>query len=195
MIAFFVALLLDAPIAGWVHSTGIAYHVQHGRWWPKILKAPGDFRFNLIVAFLLVIVRQIHWKQGVFVVCAGVMSGLNSPLKWIVGRYRPFHPDPRQLRPFHLEPFWHGLHGLFHQGPLSFPSGHECTAFALAAALLVVWPRGGWIFVIVAFVTGLERIAENAHYPSDVVGAVGFSMLCVMLLNRLPIWERNPCPV
>lgn len=152
--------------------------------WPEILKSPGDFRFNLAVAFLLVIARQINWKQGLFVVVVGILSGLNSLIKWMVGRYRPFKaPGPIQPRPFHLEPFWHGFQGLFKQGPLSFPSGHESTAFALAVALLIVWPRGGWIFVLIALCTGLERIAENAHYPSDVIGAIWLGAVCAVALR------------
>jgi membrane-associated phospholipid phosphatase len=205
IVAFIVALVVDTPVATRVHTSGTCSYIQHAVWpsnysigrrhlpaWPAILKAPGVFWTTVAVVSLLAILRQINGKQCVFVLLAGVMSGLNSPIKWIVGRYRPYKsPGPVQPNPFHIEPFWHGLHGLLKQGPLSFPSGHESTAFALATALLLVWPRGGWVFVLLALVTGLERICENAHYCSDVVGAIGFAMLGVLLLNRLlKDWSR-----
>ncbi len=185
-IAFCVALCVDAPVAGWVHASGLAVHVQRAQWWPMLLKAPGDFRFNLYVVAILVIARQIRWKQGIFVILAGVLSGGNFLIKWMVGRNRPFKPPGTTLpQPMQLHPFPGGIHGLFHeQRDLSFVSGHACTSFALAAALVVVCPRWGWIFIIIATLTGIERIIENAHYCSDVIGGMGFAMVCVMVLNK-----------
>ncbi len=185
IVSFVIALLLDTPVARWIHDSGIRRYVQQADYWPEILKAPGDFRFNLAVVVVLIIARQINWRQGVLVVLAGVASGLNSVIKWIAGRYRPYNPVPGQLKPFNLEPFWHGWHGFIKQGPLSFPSGHASTSFALAAALVVVWPRGGWVFVVISIFTGLERVSEDAHYCTDVIGAFGFAMLCVLVLDRL----------
>jgi membrane-associated phospholipid phosphatase len=192
-IAFIIALLLDARVAEFARASGLARAIEGSRT-ADVIKIPGNFWFTLAVAALLWLFRRSGWKCSVFVILTGVVSGANALLKWIVGRTRPFKlPGTHNLRPFELHPFWHGISGLFNQRDLSFPSGHECTAAALAAAIVVVWPRGAWFFIALAVLVGIERVAENAHYFSDVVAAAGFSMLCVALLNRaLSKWIKTP---
>jgi len=185
IIAFIIALYLDYPIAHWVHTSGFGKQVE-GKWWAQIIKEPGEFGFTIAVALLLAIIKQIKPKQAVFVILAGIASGSNALVKWIVGRFRPYKLSGTSgLHPFELRPFFHGLAGLFNQHDLCFPSGHECTTAALATAMVLVWPRGAWVFVILAILVGIERPAENAHYASDVVGAVGFAMLLTVLLYRV----------
>jgi membrane-associated phospholipid phosphatase len=61
--------------------------------------------------------------------------------------------------------------------------------------MVVVWPQGAWPFICLAVLVGIERVAENAHYLSDVVGAAGFSILCVAVLNKLlSNWMKKPKP-
>ena len=192
-IAFIVALLLDARVAEFARSSGLARTVEGSRW-AQIIKISGTFWFTLAVAGLLWLFRRAGWKSSAFVIFAGILSGTNGLVKWIVGRTRPFKlPGTFDLRPFEFHPFWHGISGFFNQRDLSFPSGHECTAAALAAAIAIVWPRGAWVFICLAILVGIERVAENAHYLSDVVAAAGFSVLCVALLNQaLSSWIKMP---
>lgn len=57
-------------------------------------------------------------------------------------------------------------------GMQSFPSAHTACAFGFACLLTWAWPSGRLAFLTLAFLTGLERIATAAHYPSDVcIGA------------------------
>jgi len=49
----------------------------------------------------------------------------------------------------------------------SFPSGHSATAAGLAAALAWRYPRGGWLFALLAALGAMQRVATLAHYPSD----------------------------
>jgi membrane-associated phospholipid phosphatase len=194
-IAFVVALLLDTRVAEFCRSSGLARALEGSRL-AELVKVPGTIWFTLAVAALLWLFRRAGWKCSAFVVLAGIVSGANGLLKWMVGRSRPFKlPGTHDLRPFDLHPFWHGMYGLFHERDLSFPSGHECTAAALAAAILIIWPRGAWLFICLAALVGIERVVENAHYFSDVVAAAGFSMLCVAVLNRaLSRWIMRPQP-
>jgi membrane-associated phospholipid phosphatase len=184
IIAMIIALFLDYPIAHWVHTSGFAKHVE-GKGWAQIIKEPGEFGFTLAAAALLLLFRQIKLKQAAFVALAGIASGANAIVKWIAGRYRPYKfPMSPGLHPFSFRPFFHGLTGLFHEHDLCFPSGHECTAAALATAMVFVWRRGSWVFVLLAIFVGIERPAENAHYLSDVIGAVGFAVLTTTFLHR-----------
>ena len=57
----------------------------------------------------------------------------------------------------------------------SMPSAHTATAVGLAIVLTAICPRGRFLFAALAMLVGLQRIATQAHFPSDVCGgaAVG----------------------
>jgi membrane-associated phospholipid phosphatase len=193
IIALVIAVFLDAPVAAYIHSTGIDKLVTG--WWPHVIKAPGHILFTLAVAGLLWLFRRTGWKGCVFVMLAGALSSINVPIKWMAGRTRPYKLPGGQLHPFELHPFRGGFWGFFHESDLCFPSGHAITAFTLAAAVGVVWPDGFPIFFSLAILVGLERIAENAHFCSDVVGAGAIGFLCVQILRQLLWgWLRAPKP-
>jgi len=75
----------------------------------------------------------------------------------------------------------------------SFPSGHTATAFTVAgvAALTVRRARTAALFLILAFLVGLSRIAAGVHWPADVAaGALlgwGTAAAGVWLAGKLPI--------
>lgn len=60
----------------------------------------------------------------------------------------------------------------------SFPSGHSNTAFVLAAFLLMLYPRGRWIWFVLAAGCALARVRFRRHFPSDILmgGALGWTM-------------------
>lgn len=179
---------VDWPVAHWVydHRPAIPRHsieyqngpVSREDTWAKVVKWPGDFRFTLVVAGLVLILHRDHWKAAGFVCLAGIFSGVTSILKWVFGRTRPLRPGE--------SPGWNffndGPMGLFNHQDVSFPSGHAALAFATAAALSVLWPRWTVPFYILAAVVGLERILENAHFVSDVVAAAFVGWLCVRVI-------------
>ncbi len=167
-----IAMLLDRPIAAALHRSGID-SVIHDAWISGVWKLPGTFLFAVLLVITLVALGKFTYREGVYVLVAGILAGSNVVLKWVVGRTRPFKLDMSgEPRPFYLQPFWQGVYGFFHQRDLSFPSGHECSAFVLAVAIALIRPLWGWIFFILAAAVGLERILENAHYFSDVVAAM-----------------------
>jgi membrane-associated phospholipid phosphatase len=63
-------------------------------------------------------------------------------------------------------------------GDLSFPSGHATLAFATAAALSYLSPRGRWLFLALATGTALSRVVMQAHFYSDVIfgAALGYTL-------------------
>jgi membrane-associated phospholipid phosphatase len=173
-VAFGLALAADRPVATWAHDSGFGIKLKtQAHWVTQVARLPGNFlTFPLIVAAGLIVRDLRHWKAALFVLAAGASAGLNSLVKWIVGRARPF-----QGGMFEAHPFVGGLHGLF--GPnQSFPSGDVCLAAATAGSLMILWPRKrGW-FVPIIFIVAAERILEGAHYPSDTVaaGALGLAL-------------------
>jgi len=70
----------------------------------------------------------------------------------------------------------------------SFPSAHSATAVGFAVALAVCFPRGKWLFYILAVLTCFSRMQVGAHYLSDVlVGAaigIGVARLSLKYLSE-----------
>jgi membrane-associated phospholipid phosphatase len=67
----------------------------------------------------------------------------------------------------------------------SFPSGHAATAVAMAFALSTLYPRGRWVFVVLAALACVQRIAAGAHYPTDVLGGIAIAAGFFLIFERL----------
>jgi membrane-associated phospholipid phosphatase len=179
--AFFIALLLDRPVATWVYQSGLGVELKsHWRWLIRIARLPGNFlTFTLVVSTLLFYLGPRWWPAAAFVLVSGVFSGSNSFVKWMVGRRRPFQGDM-----FGLHPFAGSWAGLF--GPnLSFPSGDVCLAAATAGSLAILFPPWRGLCAAVVLVVAVERVTEGAHYPSDVVAGAALGWLLAHLAWRL----------
>ena len=160
---FALALALDRPIAERLTPTPIVNKHDPWVWW---VKRPGDFRFTLVLAAVVTLLHHRRLRAGGFILLCGVTAGLfYTVFRWGVGRYRPVF----RLEPFDFHPFVNGIHGLFYEQNLSFPSGHACLSFATASALGILIPRWKFAFFPFAAVVAVERLLENAHYLSDVL--------------------------
>lgn len=179
---FLVALPLDAPIATWVHQSGTD-HAVRGQWLAEIVKFAGTYWFVLVVVIVGLLTRWLRSRESLFVLLACAASGSDALVKWVVGRTRPYKlSEAGQPLPFKLQPFWHGLSGLFHEKNLSFASGHECLAFSLATAIVLIRPRWGIVFGVLAALVGTERVLENAHYLSDVIGGIAVGAISALIV-------------
>ncbi len=116
-------------------------------------------------------------------------AGTNEIIKQITGRARPEFSvltDAKHLA--RLEKFIHEHPGTpvraerkdqwlllkphrpFFRGEFdSFPSGHALAAFVLAAFLIAMYPRGRWIWIILAVGCALARVRFRRHFPEDVI--------------------------
>ena len=96
-----------------------------------------------------------------------VGAAMESTLKLISGRQRPYVLDPNTNEP---RPAFHGPSYSVHNNS-SFPSGHTTVAFA-AATVFALEYRDRPLFAIIAYsaasLIGLSRITENKHWVSDV---------------------------
>jgi membrane-associated phospholipid phosphatase len=150
----------------------------------RLLRAPGHLAFTLCLAALLVLRHPLRWRAGAFLLSCAGLGGIGVWwLKWAVGRVRPFHGVP----PFDFHSFERGIPGLIANRNLGFPSGDATLAFATAACMGILVPRSRPFFLVAAVVVGAERVLENAHYVSDVVGAAVLGTLCVPLARWL--WQ------
>jgi len=124
--------------------------------------------------------KMLAWADRVrFFFAAVAVTGLAViPLKLLFGKARPsllFDHDRYGFQWF-AAPNAYNMHG--------FPSGHTTTAFAVATALALIFPRFAVLFYAGALLVGLSRIGVLYHYPSDVVaGAVLGTVLTLLLYN------------
>ncbi len=182
---FVIALMLDAPVATWVHTHGIDTAIE-GHWITNRWKSPGNFGFAICVVIIAMAMGKIDLRDGGFVLLCGILAAADVVIKWVVGRTRPFKLDAMdRVMPFTLHPFKDGIWGFFHQKDLSFPSGHEWSAFALAMAIALIRPKWSWIFFMIAFAVGAERVLENAHFISDVFAAMPGAVIGCVIAYRL----------
>lgn len=139
------------------------------------------------VIWLALSVVMLFFKKtrrgGICALCAiavGFLAG-EIILKNIVCRPRPFQTFPEYARLLIAEPSgW------------SFPSGHSCSSFAAATALLLNNRKIGAPALILAILIAFSRVFLFVHWPSDIlVGAtlgiltaVGVQLLAGKLQNH-----------
>jgi membrane-associated phospholipid phosphatase len=180
--AFVAALFLDIPLSTLAHTSGVAPWLKEHLFISLTIRRPGHFLYTLAACAVLL---WLAWKAGIrggrelwekpaIVLLAGILSGINVFLKWSIGRIRPYHGVP----PFQLHPFGKGL--IEAEASFSFPSGDASLAFAMAMSLTIVAPRQRILWWTLAIIVGVERVCENAHYPSDVVA--GAALGCAVAL-------------
>ena len=172
--AMVVGFFLDAPVAHFADRAAIDRdHVGN-----HLMKMGGDWRFTLAVALALIAWHRDAWRAaGLLALSAAAGGVLYTLVKWSAGRQRPVV----RIDPLRFSPFINGFKGFLDEPNMSFPSGHACLAFATAATLGIVIPRWRYAFYALAVVVAAERVAENAHYVTDVVAGAGLGVLSAYL--------------
>jgi membrane-associated phospholipid phosphatase len=186
--AVIIALMyaLDAREIGLMPARGSA-----GLWLVRILTDFGKDTYVLSAlagALLLIAVIAPRLRQSsrsvllsfairlqflFFAVLVAVLAG--EVIKWLVGRGRPFVGG--KANAFNFAPFT-GT-----EAYASFPSGHAITAFALAFAVSVLWPRARVAMFVYACLIALTRLVLLAHHPSDVVAGALIGMVGAMFVR------------
>lgn len=187
------ALVLDAPVGAY-----------RGQWPPtlaRLARATTDVGLSgwYIVPSALVVVAVAFavWEGSArrrlvllyswsatafFVLCATGLSGLIATvLKRVIGRARPEHFQ--EVGAFAFD---------FLARPASyasFPSGHATTIGAVAAILLLFFPRWRFAIVPLAIWMGMTRVVTGVHYPSDVFAGLlfgsSFTVVTAIVFARL----------
>ncbi len=101
--------------------------------------------------------RQFLILALVLILVAMVSQGLKA----LVYRERPFVTHP-------------SIEKLSEAGSSSFPSGHTLEAFAIAAALSLLFSRKQVVIPVYiwAMLVAYSRMALGVHYPSDVLAGI-----------------------
>jgi membrane-associated phospholipid phosphatase len=160
-------------------------------WWVRILTDFGKDEYVLaVLAGLLIAVaivspalrgiqRSLLVGLGTrlqFIFCAVAVSSLvTEVLKYCVGRGRPFVGG--EANAFHFS------HFAGNPAYYSFPSGHATTAFALAFAVSVIWPKARLAMAVYAIVIAATRLVLVAHHPSDVVAGALVGVIGAMFVR------------
>jgi membrane-associated phospholipid phosphatase len=110
------------------------------------------------------VLAALALRLGFLFLAIGVTGLVVTVIKRVVGRARPMIAgDDVFLYKFFL---WRVEYA-------SFPSGHATTAFAVAVAFGVLWPRLRLLLWTYAVMIALSRVIVTAHHPSDVLaGAI-----------------------
>lgn len=148
----------------------------------ELVTISGEARWYYILLILTYFPLRIIWKNKtwsmklLFIFLSLSASGLvNLVVKWLAGRNRP------------INYFTHGLYGFNYFGVgyelTSLPSGHAVTAFSIASAVSILFPRAGIAAFVIAISIGTTRIILTSHYLSDVIAGAGIGILSTMLVK------------
>jgi len=160
-------------------------------WWVRILTDFGKDEYVLAaLAALLIVVaivspalrgmqRSLLLGLGTrlqFLFCAVTVPILiTEVIKWCVGRGRPFVGGEADV--------FHFSHFAGNPAYYSFPSGHATTAFALAFAVSVIWPKARLAMAVYAVIIAASRLVLLAHHPSDVVAGALIGIIGAMFVR------------
>ncbi len=167
------------PHAPWWRTTtplfgSQLYHHMESTW--RALRDVGVPAEVLFIMLLVAVYDPARWRGGAIMLGSILgAGGVSEFFKSLCGRIRPIGmlPDGHLNDGLNVWVFGRGLHT---QKDLSFPSGHAVVAFAMAAALTYLSPRGKWLFLMIAWLTAFSRVVMQAHFYSDIIagGTIGW---------------------
>ncbi len=152
----------DIALLQWIHSHPLPYSV------PFLQVISDTTTYVSIAMVLLVLIIALVKRSKTFrmqffklVTMLIIVLGVTQGLKALIQRERPFITYP-------------SIEKLSSGGDSSFPSGHTLEAFAMAAAISMLFARKKIIIPIYvwAILVAYSRMALGVHYPSDVLAGI-----------------------
>ncbi|MCA9137387.1 MAG: phosphatase PAP2 family protein [Planctomycetales bacterium] len=185
MLSVPMVTLVDIPVARWFASKPLTGEFRNGLELMQIFSHGSGVFLVLLGIFLMA--PQCRWhlpRLATLAIGAGAIATLG---KMFVLRPRPtgLNLDVASIDSAWLWAFDWTLSQVatFNASTRAFPSGDMATATALTVGLWFVLPRGRILFAMICLGTVLQRLACNAHFPSDILGgaACGFFWAYVCL--------------
>lgn len=207
LLAAAAALLIDVPVGQWCFDTFSAKAARlrgDHSWWvgsvSQLLRFAELFGHGwgvaLTVCLIFVLDPGRRWAIPRLLAAASLSGLAVNLLKMTVIRTRPgsFHFDGSVWQTFGAwMPPWESNAAL-----QSLPSGHTGLAVGLAIALIWIYPRGRYLFPVLALLVACQRIQAGAHWTSDVLSAAAVGCLvswAVLEVGPLPPqfnrWEAD----
>ena len=155
-----------------------------------LLEMISMFGHGVATAFAALLIWNLdppRRKDIPVVIGATLLAGITATLlKVAVQRPRPFYISMVEVDP-------NGGIGeaVFNNALQSFPSGHTATAFALAGALTLLYPRGARMFFCFAILVGIQRVVTQNHFPSDVFAGAIIGIVDVSIVGYLVLFFNN----
>lgn len=154
----------DAPKSQWASPDGYLrakFYDRMESFW-QVLRDLGSPVATALIVVIVWIYDRRKWRASLVVVCAAAGTGaLSWFIRALAGRYRPIVDDGANT--------WHLFRGFWETKNLSWPSGHSTLAFATAAALSYLSPKGRALFITIAAGCAITRVVMQAHFYSDVI--------------------------
>jgi len=189
LVAFVILASFAAAFDNFPGDRGLTEAIQDGDgrawrealdWASRLSEWPGMLIVGFVGAAILWLLA--HRSQAVWLLAALLLTRLNDAVKLAVDRPRP-SPELVEMREV--------------AGGLSFPSGHAVTAVLVCGFLFYAAGQAlsdrrlrcpvQALCVIIAVLTGLQRVEAGVHWPSDVLGGALFAGLILALL----IWSHR----
>jgi len=154
--------MYDIALLNWIHNHVIPQSI------PFLQFISDSTTFvSITMAFLVIVFAMISKSKDLrrqffmLVTVLLLVIIITQGLKSIIDRDRPFTTYPE-------------IEKLSSGGDSSFPSGHTLEAFAMAAAISLLFPRKRIIIPVYLWALSIaySRIALGVHYPSDVLAGI-----------------------
>lgn len=183
-----LATPLDLLLARWVKGTDLPRDLE------RFIRLCEFFGFGGTVA-VVIISAGILDPRGWIAVRRLIVTVLGTGLlanaaKLVIARQRPYVAD-MDGNPLATFVAWFPLAnrdelpGKYGHALQSFPSGHSATATSLALGLAFLYPRGRWLFIVLATLACYQRIDANAHFLSDCLAGAAIACAVAALCQRL----------
>ncbi len=153
---------VDPPMTRMIAGEPVArFYTRTEKVW-RLFRDLGEPYLTVALLAVVVIYDRRRWRAGAMLLAGTTAAGgLGALIRMTSGRFRPIEADGIN----HWE-LWRG----FHDGrDLAWPSGHATLAFATAAVLTYLSPRGRWLFLVLAAGCAVARVVMEAHFWSDAI--------------------------
>jgi membrane-associated phospholipid phosphatase len=211
-----IATLLDVPIARWFAGDPLSRDITDALDL-SLVYAHGSGVFLILVSIVL-LAPERRWQVPRLATLALGAGAVATLAKLFILRPRPnssyVHLDsPTQDSAWAWSFDWTlSQVANFDASTRAFPSANVATATALTVGLLVVLPRGRWLFFTLCAGTILQRLNSGGHFLSDLFGSVAVGLAWAYVchhpalmgsvfdkmepekFHRRPMLDRQPDP-